>query len=68
MKRPLTTEQRAALRAAATTLPNWKALVRKIWARPEIYASSDTACALYSLRNTHGPSWLASVKTSEVLA
>lgn len=50
----LTPEQDAAIRAFAKRHGgNWKATLRDLWMRAA--ASPD----LHSLRNTHGPAWLA---------
>lgn len=40
----------------------WKARLRKIWATPHLFANGVTTAALYSIRNTHGPSWLKSAR------
>lgn len=38
---------------------NWKRALRQMWMHGS-HMSSESAIILYTLRNTHGPSWLAS--------
>lgn len=63
----LTTADVAALRVfAANRGRSWKEALRLCWAASSGYwqmpapQSSEDAAALQSLRNSHGPSWLAS--------
>ncbi len=63
----LTESQRMAVLEAARREPSrWKNKVRKIWERGPTAGldgtDSNLCAALYTLRNTHGPSWLMRVR------
>lgn len=64
--RDLTPEQLDALRVFVRSFTAWKARLRKLWAAPHLFVDSPRTSALYSLRNTHGPSWLDSVKRRDL--
>jgi hypothetical protein len=63
----LSAKQKAALRKLAESNPfRWKKQLRELWEHHNVVDGSDFWTTLYSLRNTHGPSWLARFRLSEV--
>lgn len=65
----ITDVQRKALAEVVRREPSrWKLKMRKIWERGGADATGPDAeliATLYSLRNTHGPSWLTRVRVSK---